>query len=265
MVIGDDTTAEFSRPAVRHTQGIEQRSPKLCALLALCGTSHVACSLVDRGCWTLGACVDDDGASCFATSTRTIFSQSSSCRRIWTCRGSARDHQSRDSSSSERHSESHQCERPWSSEGILWQRGGFPNSGRRRRGHSFAGVTKESEMMLEWGAEQATEITRVLADGYECGQRSANWSWCCSRCIQRSRLSRVMRRMTLSPICGRIRWGDGGDCRSDMIRRQEEGKETFCARSFLLDGALFWNSKRRSNAGSLRVSLREEVEGEVGR
>ena len=35
-----------------------------------------------------------------------------------------------------------------------------------------------------------------------------------------------------------------------MIRRQEEGNETFCARSFLLDGALFWNSKQGSNAGS---------------
>ena len=28
-----------------------------------------------------------------------------------------------------------------------------------------------------------------------------------------------------------------------MVRRQEEGNETFCARSFLLDDALFWNSK----------------------
>ena len=35
-----------------------------------------------------------------------------------------------------------------------------------------------------------------------------------------------------------------------MIRRQEEGNETFCARLFLLDGALFWNFKRGSKAGS---------------
>ena len=48
----------------------------------------------------------------------------------------------------------------------------------------------------------------------------------------------------LSSTSGRIRWRHGGDCRSDMIRRQEEENETFCARSFLLDGALFWNSKR---------------------
>ena len=30
---------------------------------------------------------------------------------------------------------------------------------RGRRRHSFAGVIKESEMMLEWAAEQTTEIT----------------------------------------------------------------------------------------------------------
>ena len=38
---------------------------------------------------------------------------------------SASDQQSRDTSSSERHSESHRCERPWSLEGILWQRRGL--------------------------------------------------------------------------------------------------------------------------------------------
>ena len=43
----------------------------------------------------------------------------------------------------------------------------------------FAGVIKESEMMLEWAAEQRTEITTTaidlefLADGHERGQRSA--------------------------------------------------------------------------------------------
>ena len=97
----------------------------------------------------------------------------------------------------------------------------------------FAGVIKESEMMLEWAAEQATEMTtaidlRVLADGYECRPRRQNLEFV----------------LTLSPTRGRTRWRHGGDCRSDMIRRQEEGNETFCARSFLLDVALFWNSKR---------------------
>ena len=32
-----------------------------------------------------------------------------------------------------------------------------------------------------------------------------------------------------------------------MIRRQVEGNETCCERSFLLEGALFWNFKRRSD------------------
>ena len=48
-----------------------------------------------------------------------------------------------------------------------------------------------------------------------------------------------MRRMTLSPTRGRLRWRHGGDYRSDMIRRQEEENETFCARPFLLDDAFF--------------------------
>ena len=46
----------------------------------------------------------------------------------------------------------------------------------------FAGVIKESEMMLELAVELATEITsnrsRVLADGIECGQRSAKLGVC---------------------------------------------------------------------------------------
>ena len=53
-----------------------------------------------------------------------------------------------------------------------------------------------------------------------------------------------------------------------MIRRQEEGNETFCARSFLLDGALFWNSKRGSNAGSptgraMRKKLNGKLDDEI--
>ena len=76
------------------------------------------------------------------------------------------------------------------------------------------------------------------------------WSLCCSRCTQCSWLSRVVKRMTLSPTRGRTRWRHGEDYRSDTIRRREEENETFCARSFLLDNALFWNFKRVTNAGS---------------
>ena len=68
----------------------------------------------------------------------------------------------------------------------------------------FAGVIMESEMMLEWAGEQATEI-RTTANDLEFlptdtnVDRSAKLeSLCCSRCIQRSWL-------TLSPIRGRTR------------------------------------------------------------
>ena len=114
-----------------------------------------------------------------------------------------------------------------------------------------------SEMMLEWAAEQPTEIMTTAIDleflptDTNEDRGVQNLEFCAAgRCTQHSWLSRVMRRMTLSPTRGRIRWMHGGDCRSDMIQRQEEGNETFCARSFFLEGALFWNSTRGSNAGS---------------
>ena len=116
----------------------------------------------------------------------------------------------------------------------------------------FAGVIKESEMMLEWAAGQPTDLEFLLTDTNE--DRGV-WSLCCSRCTALMVFSRVMRRMTLSPTRGRIRWRHGGDCRCDLTRRQEEENETLCARSFLLDGALFFR----------RASLREEDEGQVGR
>ena len=47
---------------------------------------------------------------------------------------------------------------------------------------------------------------------------------------------------------------------SDMIRRQEEENETFCAQSFLMDSTLFWTSKRGSNAGSL---TKEKLDDEI--
>ena len=80
---------------------------------------------------------DGDGASCDAASARVIHSENSSGSRIWTCRRSASEQQSRDSSSSERQSESHRCEWPLSSKGVtsLAERR-ISNSGRRRRRHS---------------------------------------------------------------------------------------------------------------------------------
>ena len=53
-----------------------------------------------------------------------------------------------------------------------------------------------------------------------------------------------------------------GTLRSDDRRRQEEGNEACCERSFLLDGALFWNSKRGSNAGSpTGRAMRKKLKG----
>ena len=70
--------------------------------------------------------VDDDGTSCLTASARVIHAQSSRCRRIWTGSSSTGGQQFYDSPSSERCSESHRCERPVTSEGILWRGRGFP-------------------------------------------------------------------------------------------------------------------------------------------
>ena len=47
---------------------------------------------------------------------------------------------------------------------ILSQRRGFSAVVEEDGGIFFAGVIKESEMMLEWAAEQTTEITTELID-----------------------------------------------------------------------------------------------------
>ena len=108
----------------------------------------------------------------------------------------------------------------------------------------FAGVI--SGMMLEWSAEQATEITTTAIDleflptVTNVERRSSKpWSLCCSRCIQHSWLSRGMRQMTLSSSLGRTLWRHGRDCRNTLILRQVLGNETCCERSFLLEGAPF--------------------------
>ena len=125
----------------------------------------------------------------------------------------------------------------------------------------FAGVIKESEMIFEWSAEQTAEITTTAID-LEFLPTESNED------TQNSWLSRVMKRMTLSPTRGRIRLRHGGDCRSDMIRRQGEANETFCARSFLVDGALFWNSKAgierwESNVSRDEKKMKDKLDDEI--
>ena len=63
----------------------------------------------------------------------------------------------------EGYSESHGRERPGSSEGILWQREDVQQWSEKAKAF-FGGVIEESEMMLEWLAEQAAEITTELID-----------------------------------------------------------------------------------------------------
>ena len=74
-----------------------------------------------------------------------------------------------------------------------------------------------------------------------------------------------MRQMTLLLNRGRTRWRRGEDCRNVVIRQQVEGNETCGERSFLLEGALFWNSKRGSSDGNptrraVRKGLKDKLD-----
>ena len=107
---------------------------------------------------------DDDGASCVSNSTRTPHYSSSNCFTNSDVRSSAGNRQLCYSPSSERRSESHRREWPWSSEGILWQQNLDFQEWSKKTEAFFAGVIEESEMMLEWAAEQPTEITTTAID-----------------------------------------------------------------------------------------------------
>ena len=129
------------------------------------------------------------------------------------------------------------------------------NSGRRRLRHSLLEWSRIPKWcwsgLLNWRkSRQNSLIVNSCRPRRTRSEEYKTWR-CCSRCTQHSWLPQVMKRMTFSPTRGRIRWRHGGDRRSDMIRRQEGENETFYERSFVLNGALFWNSKRELNAGSL--------------
>ena len=144
--------------------------------------------------------VDDDGASWDAASTRTVHSQSSVGSRIWTCRRSASDQQSRDSSSSEGYSESHLRERP---KELTGREEDFQQLSKKTEAF-FAGVIKESEMILEWAAEQPTEITTAAID-LEFLPTRTRTEVCKTAAGAHSWLSQVMKQITLSPTRGRMR------------------------------------------------------------
>ena len=119
----------------------------------------------------------------------------------------------------------------------------------------FAGGIKESEMMLEWAAVQTIEIS-TAAISNSCRVKRMwtkgckTWSLCCSRCIQRSWLSRVLKRMTLSPTRGRTR-------RKDMKPSAHDHFSWTVLSSGTSSGDL--------TLGIPCVALREEVEGQVRR
>ena len=64
---------------------------------------------------------------------------------------------------SEGYSESHRCERFGASEEFTGREEDFQQWSKKTEAF-FAGVIKESEMLLEWAAEQATEITTTAVD-----------------------------------------------------------------------------------------------------
>ena len=118
----------------------------------------------------------------------------------------------------------------------------------------FAEVTTSPFASVGQGLTSCDDLLRMCHCHCHCHcqlrtwiEECKTWSSCCSRCIQHSWHSRVMKRMTLSPTRGRTRWKQGEVCRNGMIRRQEEENETFCERSSLLDGAFLWTCKRESN------------------
>ena len=123
----------------------------------------------------------------------------------------------------------------------------------------FAGKIKESAMMLEWAADQTTEITTELINreflptttNQERGVQ--NLEFILQQMYTIFWTSRVAKQTTWLTTRGRTHWRRGSDYRNDMILPPEEGKGISFAESFLLD-ALSRNSKRDLNAGSPMLS-----------
>ena len=114
-------------------------------------------------------------------------SQNSSGSRIWTCRRSASDQQSRDSSSSERLRVSSMWEASVVGRNSLAERR-ISNSGRRRRRHSSLlwsrsrrwcwSVQLSRQRKSRWRRLISSSCRRIRTRTEEC----KTWSLCCSRC-----------------------------------------------------------------------------------
>ena len=113
----------------------------------------------------------------------------------------------------------------------------------------FAGVMKESEMMLEWAAEQTTEITTVLTN-QERGVQNLEFVLqqihAALMALTSYEVNNIVANSRKNPLEAWRRL----QTRYDPTT--EEGRKTFFVRSFLRDVALFWNSKRELNRATRR-------------
>ena len=195
--------------------------------------------------------VDDDGASCDSTSTITFFTPSSSGSRIrsWWCIVS--NQQSREP----KFGKILRVSSMWK---VLDVRGNsldvrrISNSGRRRRSYSSLVWSRSLRWCWSRPLSSRRKSRRQRLTSSSCRRmrtRTEEYKKPGARAAADAHSNHDSHELWSEWQC-RIRWRHGGDCRSDMTRRQEEENGTFCARSFVLDGALFWNSKRWSDAGS---------------
>ena len=127
----------------------------------------------------------------------------------------------------------------------------------------FAEKIKESAMMLEWAADQTTEITTELINreflptttNQERGVQ--NLEFILQQIYTIFWTSRVAKQTTWLTTRGRTHWRRGSDYRNDMILPPEEGKGYPSQNHFSWMPSLR-NFKRDLNAGVLCWAIRED-------
>ena len=135
----------------------------------------------------------------------------------------------------------------------------------------FARVIKESEMMLEWAAEQATEITTTAIDleflptdpnvdrGVQTLEFVLQQMHTALMALTSCEANDIVANSLKNPLEAWRR------LQNDMIRRQEEGNEPSANDHFSWTVLSSGTSIGVRTLGILRVALREEFEGQVGR
>ena len=128
------------------------------------------------------------------------------------------------------------------------------------------GVIKESEMMLEWAAEQATEITTTAIDlkflpkdtNEDRGVQNLEF-------VLQEMHTALMTRMTLSPSRGRIRWLEA----RRRLQKRYDPTTGVRKRNLLRTIILSWTvlssgtPSGERTLGVLRVSLRDKLGDEI--